>query len=319
MAGGRSRRVGTNGVLIGRQSDCDLVANDPKLSRRHALVRLTGTGAEIIPLGRQSIEVNRKSHDRPQALRDGDEIALPGFKLTVQISAQRPDPKAIAAYRIEWGQGDSFGITHSPFVIGGDAADDVIVDKWPAHAIVFHLAQGLLFVEVNANTVTRNGDKLAAGTLEPLASGDTLGHRNERLVIRQTSSYAVATTDVTAHAELPRSVVIELLPRGGRVVFAMSDGDRTVFLHERRLDLVVALLRPPEGYQPGDFIPDDAVSSIVWPRNPGASRTEINVLIARCRKDLVEAGLAGPRLLQRAPTGGATRFALARDAEITIR
>jgi hypothetical protein len=74
-------------------------------------------------------------------------------------------------------------------------------------------------------------------------------------------------------------------------------------------------LQPLAGHQPGEFAGDE----VVWPRADGAGRTEINVLISRCRRDLVEAGLNGARLIQRAPGGGGTRFALARDATITIK
>jgi hypothetical protein len=49
------------------------------------------------------------------------------------------------------------------------------------------------------------------------------------------------------------------------------------------------------------------------------TRPEINTLISRCRRDLVEAGLAGPRLLERTPGGGATRIRLAPDAEVVVR
>jgi hypothetical protein len=52
---GPSRRVGAGGLLIGRQGDCDIVTNDPSVSRRHALVRLTSDGAEVVPLGRAPI------------------------------------------------------------------------------------------------------------------------------------------------------------------------------------------------------------------------------------------------------------------------
>lgn len=295
------------------------VANDPKLSRRHALVRLTQTGAEIIPVGRQPIEVNRKRHERPHPLRDGDEIVLPGLQLAVEIAVHKPDPAAASTYRLVRAKGESFGVSHSPFVIGGDLADDLIVKKWPAHALALRLAQGQLFVEVTAGTAMRNGTEIEAGVSEPLAVGDTLDYRDERFVISQTTTHGMVTTDVGASSELPQHVTIEVLPRGGRVVFSTSNIDRTLFLHDRRLDLLVALLRPPGDYQPGDFIPDEVVSSIVWPRSAGATRVEINVLIARVRKDLVDAGLAGPRLLQRAPTGGATRIALAPNATVTFQ
>jgi hypothetical protein len=49
------------------------------------------------------------------------------------------------------------------------------------------------------------------------------------------------------------------------------------------------------------------------------SRPEINMLISRCRRDLVEAGLAGPRLIERAPGGGGTRLALAPGAEVVMK
>ena len=82
---------------------------------------------------------------------------------------------------------------------------------------------------------------------------------------------------------------------------------------------MMALLRPPAGHAAGEFIPDDVVRAVVWPRNPAVSRPEINTLISRCRRDLVQAGLAGPRLLERAPNGGATRFNLAPRAVIELR
>ena len=42
------------------------------------------------------------------------------------------------------------------------------------------------------------------------------------------------------------------------------------------------------------------------------------MLISRCRRALVEAGLSGPRLIERAPGGGGTRFALAPGAEVVV-
>jgi hypothetical protein len=109
-----------------------------------------------------------------------------------------------------------------------------------------------------------------------------------------------------------------MLPRGGRVVFDLRDGQRAVYLADRGLDFITALLRPPEGYHAGDFVPDEVVRPIVWPRDPSVSRPEINMLISRCRRALVEAGLAGPRLLVRAPGGGATKLALAPGAEVVV-
>jgi hypothetical protein len=223
---------------------------------------------------------------------------------------------AQAAFRIERARGGSFGIVHSPFVIGGADTDDLIVKGWPAAALHLHLAQGELFVVVNSGRATRNDAELATGALEPLVEGDVLGYRKETFSIRHATSH-VATTAVGLHG-MPKRVVIEMLPKGGRVVFSMADGDHAVYLADRRFDLMVALLRPPAGHVAGDFISDDLVRTIVWPRKSGVSRPEINTLISRCRRDLVEAGLAGPRLLERAPGGGGTRLALAPGAEVVV-
>jgi FHA domain len=315
--GGAAKRVGPNGALIGRQQDCDIVALDPSVSRRHALVRLTAVGAEVVPLGRAPVEVNGKPQIHACALHDGDRIALPGLSISVEISAKRPEASGAPAFRLERARGGSFGIVHNPFVAGGGDGDDLIVKRWPEAALALHVAQGELFVEVRTGKATKNSVELAIGVPEPLADGDALGYRKETFVVRRTAEGHARTTMIGGLAG-PTRVVIEILPRGGRIVISASDGDHTLFLHERRLDLIMTLCKPPAPYKPGDLIPDDVVASIVWPRNPGVSRTEINVLIARCRKDFIEAGLAGPRLLQRAPGGGATRIQLAETAEVIV-
>jgi hypothetical protein len=313
---GPSRRVGPSGLVIGRQRDCDIVAIDPSVSRRHALIRLVADGVEVLPLGRGPISVNGKKTDRPTPLADGDRIGVPGLEVTVQVEAQRPDTATNASYRLDRARGGGFGIVHSPFVVGGGDTDDLIVKKWPAAALRLHLAQGDLYLEATAAKTQLNGRELEPGAMEPVVAGDEIEFRKEVFVVRQAAHDA--TTAATFLTDLPRRVVVEMLPRGGRVVFTVSDGERAVFLADRRLDLVIALLRPPDGYKPGEYVPDDVVRAIVWPRNPGVSRPEINMLISRCRRDLVEAGLAGARLLERAPGGGGTRLLLADGAEVVV-
>jgi hypothetical protein len=313
---GPSRRVGPSGLLIGRQRDCDIVTNDPSISRRHALVRLTHDGAEVVPLGRAPIEVNGEPTTATQALADGDELRVPGLVLTVQIALPRPDTTAPASFVLERPGGGSFGLAHSPFVIGGGDSDDLIVKKWPAATLLLHVAQGELFVEVRTGKAARNDQPLATGTPEPLALGDRLSCRGETFTIAHATR--VATTAVGALAELPSRAVVEMLPRGGRIVFTVGAREHAVYLPDRRFDLVATLLRPPTGYQLGDFISDDTIRAVVWPRKAAVSRPEINMLISRCRRDLLEAGLAGPRLIERAPGGGGTRLQLAPNATVDV-
>ncbi len=322
IAGGASRRVGAAGLVIGRQGDCDIVVPDPSVSRRHALIQLTGDGAVAIAMGRAPLEINGKKCDRIQALAHGDRIALPGAALTIELEVARPSATATGSYRLRLERGGegggSFGIAHSPFVLGGDKSDDLILKTWPPRALRLHLAQNELYLEVMEGAAQRGGTTIEPGAMEPLLVGDRVTYRDLTFVIDPEVATG-ATTAIGAAELLPSQVVIEMLPRGGRVIFSLSDGDRAVYLADRRLDLLMALLLPPEGYRAGDLIPDDVVRAVVWPRNPGVSRPEINMLISRCRRDLVEAGLAGGRLLERAPGGGATRILLAPGAQVRVQ
>jgi hypothetical protein len=314
---GPSRRVGQNGVIIGRQKDCDIVTLEPSVSRRHALVRITADGVEVVPLGRAPVEINGVPSDKPHALGDGDTLGVPGLTLTVKVEAARPDPDAPGGFVLQRERGGSFGIAHTPFMIGGGEADDLIIKKWPESLLALHVAQGELFVELRTGKAEHEGEPIEPGVLEPVAVGDSLTCRGETFTL----AYAgvAATTAVAARNELPLKVEIELLPRGGRVVFTLAVGERAVYLADRRLDLMMALLRPPEGQHAGEFITDDTVRAVVWPRNPSVSRPEINMLISRCRRDLLDAGLAGPRLIERAPGGGGTRITLAPNATVVVK
>src|SRR4029079_8078794 len=246
VANGPAKRVGPSGIMIGRQKDCDIVSLDPKISRRHALVRLTANAAELVPIGRTPIEVNGKPWDRVRELADGDTLAMPGLTLTVQIRIMRLDANAPAMLRLERVRGGSFGIVHSPFVLGGADSDDLIVKRWPPAAIRLHVAQRQLFVAVTSGKAMRNDIELQPGGLEPLAVDDTLTYRKERFIVRHAGSQAEATTSLAGIDDLPTRVSVEMLPRGGRVVFAVGDGEHSVYLADRQLDLLIALLRPPE-------------------------------------------------------------------------
>jgi hypothetical protein len=300
VADGASRRVGPNGLWIGRQRDCDIVASDPSVSRRHALVRLVGEGVELVPLGKTPVELNGRQVANETLLADGDEIRLPGLRLRVEIEIPAVDKNARPQFVLERG-GASFGITHSPFVVGGGENDDLIVKKWQPAAFMFHVVQDELFLELD-------------GTLEPLDVGATFTYEGERFAISLAEG-RVATTAVGTKSEAPAHVTIEMLPRGGRIVFAIGAREHAVYLPDRRFDLMVALLRD---YREGEFVTDDQLRQIVWPRRPEVSRPEINMLISRCRRDLVDAGLAGPRLIERAPGGGGTRVLLAVGARVEI-
>lgn len=311
---GASRRVGGRGVVIGRQQDCDIVVADPSVSRRHALVRVGVEGCELVPLGKLPVEHNGKPCDRPTPLANGDEIKVATLVL-IAVIEEAPARSSASTFQLVLG-GASYGVTHTPFVIGSGESDDLILDRWPPGALRLHVAQGELFVEPIDEHGVMNGQPLELGALEPIDVGDSVGYGAlGTLEIARGGDRAHTTITTSIHA-LPSKITVEMLPRGGRVVFSLPTGDHAVYLADRRLDLIMALVKPPSEYAAGDFIPDDVLRPIVWPRNPNVIRSEINVHITRCRRDLLAAGLPGPRLLQRSPGGGATRLALAPKCEV---
>jgi DNA-binding transcriptional LysR family regulator len=127
--------------------------------------------------------------------------AHPGLVLEIAIDAQRPDKNAAASWRLERARGGAFGLVHSPFVIGGDDDDDLIIKRWPAHALRFHVAQGELYLEPTVAKVTRsvqlNGhtvradDTTAANELESMygRTGDAPGRDGNASADAQENSW----------------------------------------------------------------------------------------------------------------------------------
>lgn len=91
-----------------------------------------------------------------------------------------------------------------------------------------------------------------------------------------------------------------------------------MYLAERRCNLVAALLSPTRPYAPGEFVHDEAVIPRVWPHKH-KSRSDLNTLLHRVRRDLMTAGVDGAALIERAKGGGATRFRLAPAATVVVR
>lgn len=300
---GTSRRVGPSGLVIGRQQDCDIVALDASVSRRHALVHVVGDAVEVVPLGRTPVAINGKTVEKPAALADGDELAVPGLVMKLKVELARPDAKAQASFALERGD-NIFGIVHSPFVVGGGKTDDLVVAKWPPAALRLHVAQDELFAE---------GRAIDSDELVPIGPGYTIRFAGETFVVRVPTGSTV-TTAVGAGTGLPHHVEVEMLPRGGRIVVRIGAAAASVYLADRRFDLLMVLLEAK-----GAIVSDDILRSKVWPKSSAVTRQEINTLISRCRRDLVEVGLAGPRLIERAPGGGGTRIQLAPDAQVIVR
>ncbi len=312
---GVARTVSTHGIMLGREADCDLVSQDPSASRRHALLRLTTAGLELVPLGRTDTHVNGVAITKPMLLTNADTISLPGIEAVVAIVSNPASAGGRVRTLLQRGNGERFGIRHSPFVLGGASDDDLIIKGWPAHAILLHIANDEPHLEAKTSGVTINGEPASIEDVVAVGDSDQFALHDEVFSIVQ--ARAAVTTAAGTTAPVPRRIRVEMLPRGGRVFFTMGRDEYVVYLADRRLDLMVTLLQPPTG-RCGDYVSDDVLRACVWPRSPGVSRQEINTLISRCRRDLLEAGLPGGRLIERAPGGGGTRIVVAANAEIAV-
>jgi hypothetical protein len=74
---GKRLVVGPAGVKIGRSRECDVVLNDPNVSRKHAEVRPRGGSWIVTDLGSTNgVSVNGRRIEGPQVIKAGDRIEI---------------------------------------------------------------------------------------------------------------------------------------------------------------------------------------------------------------------------------------------------
>jgi hypothetical protein len=74
---GRRLVIGASGVTIGRSRQCDIVLDDPNVSRRHAEVTARGGAWILTDLGSTNGSLlNRRRIEQPEVLSAGDEIEI---------------------------------------------------------------------------------------------------------------------------------------------------------------------------------------------------------------------------------------------------
>jgi len=73
-------------AVVGRSKDCDLVLDDPNVSRRHLELRRDSAGWTAVDLGSTNgVKVNGRRIEQAVALEPGDEIALGVSRLTFEV------------------------------------------------------------------------------------------------------------------------------------------------------------------------------------------------------------------------------------------
>ncbi len=83
---GRTEIVGSGGAVLGRSRDCDIVVDDPNVSRRHAEVRPSGGSWIVRDLGSTNgVKLNGRRIEGAERLERGDAIELGTSRLVFEL------------------------------------------------------------------------------------------------------------------------------------------------------------------------------------------------------------------------------------------
>jgi hypothetical protein len=84
--GGRRLMVGPRGATLGRSRECEIVIDDPNVSRQHAEVRPRGGAWVVSDLGSTNgTRVNGHVINGPEVVRPGDEIEVGSSLITFEL------------------------------------------------------------------------------------------------------------------------------------------------------------------------------------------------------------------------------------------
>lgn len=295
----------TKGVLIGRSPGCTVVLDEPQISRHHVLILPLTDSALVLPLGRKPVELSGAPCASATHAKHGDVLVVGSAPFHFELELEPP----AAPWLLSVG-GVRYPIGKPVFTLGGGADDDLVISAWPAHTCTLHSVAGALFLDVAERCEVQGATAQGEGHL--LGRGSRVCRQGVEVEIVE----APASTDTFDEAALPTEVVLEFVPDGA-LLRLRQQGEFTIYLPQKRADLVAALLKPLGGTVPGEWVDDDALSKRIW-GSQAASRNQVNVLIHRTRCSLTEAGLNGPQLIERAPGGGATRFRVASPERVTV-
>ena len=77
LVDGKRMVIGSDGATIGRSRQCDIVLEDPNISRQHAEIRPRGGSWVVSDLGSTNgVCLNGRRIEAPEVVRPGDEIEL---------------------------------------------------------------------------------------------------------------------------------------------------------------------------------------------------------------------------------------------------
>lgn len=198
-------------------------------------------------------------------------------------------------------------------LIGRSADCHIVVDDPEVsrrHVLILHAEGGTQVIPLGRRKPELRGARIHGPAWAEDGDELVVGHARFAFDIR------TAPNKQREEPIAPTAVRYRPTDEGARLTIVVGK-EHVVELAQKRADLVLALLCPPNGL-PGEWVEDEVAWELIWGRD-GGTRARLNTLIHRTRASLSEAGLDGARLIERAPGGGATRFALAPKAKVSIR
>lgn len=307
--------VGPASVLVGRSPDCDVVIDDLRVSRHHALFRMTEDGVEVIPFGREPVAVNGEPCIAPTTLRPGDRVACVEHGFTIVLAPPAAPPTPALLWGVERTKGALFRVTGASFRVGGAPDDQLVIAGWPPTVFTLHAVGDGMAIEALREGVSVGDAALAAGEFVRVEPNTRVAFGGTKLRVVALPGDPLKATDALHREGLPTSAELLFLPRGGRLTVRYGTRERSVYLSDRRCDLVATLLRPPPPFAPGDLIPEEVLLERIWPQKT-QGRVELNTLVFRTRRDLIKADINGGEILER--SGGGARFRAAEGAVLRV-
>ncbi len=307
---GTRRRIGSQPLLLGRGLGCDVVVDHEEVSNRPALLRPTADGVEVEALGHNDTLLYGFPIRNPKKIRSGDRLEIPGSEFELQLE-RATVPRSLTMWFVRRGS-LLHRVPGRPLSVGGGEGDDIQIAGWPPSLLELHAVGGNLLAEAAEVGVHAAGDELPVDVLVPLRSDTSVTFGAQAFaVVAQFVGFDQPTAGERKKLGL-NTVKLEFLPNGAQLTLTVDGKPLTRVLSELRARLLSTLLQPSGEYEPGDFVPDELVLPQIWPRKPERTRTrtDLNTLVHRVRKDLLKIGVDPTSVIERAATGGATRFKL---------